>query len=235
MISISKELERQKYNQNKGDIEIEGPHLLVGYNRRFSKGANILNEFFTGGNTTFMINYQINAEVLPENHWTKAVEQGGRIIGEVCHFIDFMQFITGSIPVWVFARSALTNHEDPNSERNIAAHIEFSDGSIGTIQFMTNGNRKYPKEVITINSEGKTAVLTEFKNIQLYDSKKVLKRNITSGKGHKEELSEFYNSSKCGKPSISLESLYLTTLTTFCINESISTGKRVEIDLQSIS
>jgi len=235
LISISEELERQGYIRNNGDIEIERPQLIVGYNRRFSKSANILSEYFEGKNSTFMINYQINAEALPENHWTNAVEQGGRIIGEVCHFIDFMQFMTGSTPVGVYAKSIFSNHGDSYSEGNVVAHIEFSDGSLGTIHYMTSGNRKFPKEVITINSGGRTAVLTEFKNIKLFESNKVLKHNVTSGKGHKEELSEFYNSIQSGKPLISLESLFLTTLTTFCINESISTGKTVEINLTSIS
>src|SRR5262249_39075034 len=78
-------------------------HLFVGYNRRFAPVAAEVKERLIGRSGSMSIIYRVNAGRLPANHWSHDPEQGGRVMGEVCHFIDFVQFLTDSTPVRVSA------------------------------------------------------------------------------------------------------------------------------------
>ena len=80
-----------------------GCRLMVGYNRRFSPLAGQAREMFQRLSGPLLINYRVNAGFLPKEHWTQTEQGGGRILGEVCHFVDLMQFLTGSEPVSVYA------------------------------------------------------------------------------------------------------------------------------------
>ncbi len=212
--------------------EKNSPHLLlVGFNRRFSPHAQQAVRFFENAVGPYVINYRVNAGAMPATHWTRdPVEGGGRIIGEVCHFVDLLQFFTRSRPVRVFAEP-ISSTKGLQDDDSVIVTMKFEDGSIGTITYLANGDAAMPKERVEICSTGRTAVLDNFQCLTLYQQGK--KRDFKFGsveKGHREEMKAFVQAIVNGGPSpIPFESLLLTTLATFKINDSLQLGVPVEI------
>ncbi|MBK8501580.1 MAG: bi-domain-containing oxidoreductase [Saprospiraceae bacterium] len=209
--------------------------LMVGFNRRFAPLANLIKDEFKSTSEPMVINMRINAGYIPKNHWQQQIEkEGGRIIGEMCHFIDLMQYFTGAQPVKVYADCMNTSNELLTSFDNIAVVIKFSDGSIGNLIYTANGDKSLPKELIEVFCGSKIGVIQDFKEGTIHSGGKTRKIKI-SGKGHCEQISAFVTSIKNGQPSpISFQSICLTTLTTFKIHDCLMTGLPQTIDLSDV-
>ena len=123
--------------------ESEG-ELLVGFNRRFSPLAVRAKEVFAGRQSPLSIVYRVNAGRIPRDHWTQdPSEGGGRLVGEVCHFIDLMQFLTDAEPLSVFAQATGSGgRNDVISEDSVFVTLQFSDGSNGVIAYLAEGDRE---------------------------------------------------------------------------------------------
>jgi len=198
------------------------PHLqvLTGFNRRFSEPVKLLRQYFMRLQEPISVSYRVNAGALPPDHWTQDLnEGGGRLIGEGCHFIDTIQYLVGSEPVRVFAEMLPTTVRE-----NLLITIRFQNGSVGTIQYLCNGDKLYPKERIEIFGGNRIAVMENFKTVMLSEQGAQRVREFGGGKGHKEELAAFMASVESGVPAIEFRSQVLTTLATFRINDSLNTG-----------
>ncbi|HNW56137.1 MAG TPA: bi-domain-containing oxidoreductase [Bacteroidales bacterium] len=206
--------------------------LMVGFNRRFAPVSVRLKKEFNNLNEPLVINMRINAGMIPKEHWIQQPEiGGGRIVGEVCHFIDLLQFFTDAEPVDVFAASINTENSKIVSEDNISIVIKFSDGSVGNIIYVANGDKSLPKEKIEVFGGGIVGVINDFKEGVIYKNGRSIKVK-SSGKGHSEEVDAFLDAVHSGKESpISFRSICLTTLTTFKILDSLHTGLCQKIDL----
>lgn len=209
--------------------------IMVGFNRRFAPISKIIKKEFKHINEPLVINIRINAGLIPKNHWTQQPEiGGGRIVGEICHFIDLMQYFTSAEPVKVFAESISTDNTKITPEDNIAVVIKFSDGSIGNLTYMANGNKEMPKERIEVFGAGNIGIINDFRDGMFFREGKTIRLKST-GKGHKEEIIEFLNAIKSGEESpISFRSICLTTLTTFKILDSLYTGLPQKICLEDV-
>jgi polar amino acid transport system substrate-binding protein len=198
--------------------------LMVGFNRRFSPLARQAKEIFQELSEPIIINYRINAGFIPNNHWTQTQEGGGRILGEVCHFVDFLQFISDAYPVRVFADCIDSPNMKMKNQDNVAITVRFSNGSLGIITYLACGDKLLNKEYIEIFSGGKSFIIHDFSVGELYsDGKKRTFKN--PGKGHKEEVELFIKSVYDGLSSpISMESILYTTATTFSIIDALQTG-----------
>ena len=200
--------------------------VMVGFNRRFSPFAEEIKKHFGNGKMTML--YRINAGKIPSDSWVQDREiGGGRIIGEACHFIDFLTFINGSIPVSVSAVS-LDDENNLNDAVNIS--LKFKNGSIGTISYFSNGNSALPKEYLEINSSGMSAVINDFKELLIFGKGKPKKKKLLNqNKGQKEMMESFIlGIETLGKIPIPLEETYMTTLATFQAMNSISRGGEVQ-------
>lgn len=199
--------------------------LMVGFNRRFSKAAKEAKAFFKGYDGPIAFNFRVNAGALPAEHWSQNPEiGGGRIIGEVCHFIDLMQFFANALPSTVFAQSLPGMSESITNTDNVAITIGFEDGSVGNLTYLANGDKALSKEHLEIFGGGKTAVINDFKSVTLYGGGKS-KTIKALGKGQKEEVEAFLNAINVGSSApISFDSIYATTLATFKIIDSLATG-----------
>ena len=198
-----------------------GPLLMVGLNRRFSKAFSSMKAFFDGRVEPMTINYRVNAGLIPKNHWLADETERGRIIGEACHFIDVMQFLTGAQPVTVYAEP-VNSPDGLGVNRSVSVLIRFSDGSLGTLQYLANGASSVPKEYCEIYCQGKTAIMDDFKHISLHSDNKTKKIRLDRKKGHREEVDAFLASVESGNESpISFASIYLTTMATLKIEESL--------------
>ncbi|ACF13371.1 oxidoreductase domain protein [Chloroherpeton thalassium ATCC 35110] len=194
--------------------------LLTGFNRRFSEPVKVLKEFFSVTKEPMSVHYRVNAGPLPFDHWTQDLsEGGGRLIGEGCHFIDTIQYLTGAEPVRVFAEML------PGAVReNLCITIRFDNGSVGVVQYLCNGDKLYPKERIEVFGGGRIGIMENFKEVVLSSQGAQRKREYDGGKGHKEEMAAFIRSLKTGEPAIDFRSQVLTTLATFRINQSLNSG-----------
>ncbi len=199
--------------------------LMVGFNRRFAPiSIRIKHEFEKMGQPLVM-NFRINAGFIPKEHWTQNPKiGGGRIIGEICHFIDLMQFFTDAKPETVYASSInMQNHEIINDD-NLSVIVTFDDGSVGNLVYVANGDKSLPKERLEIFRGGKVAIINDFRTGELYKNSKKEKLSYR-GKGHKEEVYAFLDAVKNGNENpILFESIRLTTLVTFKILDSLATG-----------
>jgi predicted dehydrogenase/threonine dehydrogenase-like Zn-dependent dehydrogenase len=205
--------------------------LMVGFNRRFAPVCVTVKKEFENTGEPLVINIRVNAGFIPKDHWTQIPEIGaGRVIGEMCHFIDLMQYFTGAEPVKVFADCIQSNNQKIKADDNIAVVVRFSDGSVGNLVYVANGDKSLPKEHIEIFSAGKVAVINDFQDGTLYSGNKTRKLQ-SAGKGHQQEVKAFLTALNEGKESpISFRSICLTTVTTFKILDSLKTGLPQEID-----
>ena len=125
--------------------------LMVGYNRRFSPLVQRAKEFFSNREAPLSLLYRVNAGRIPNEHWTQNAEEGGgRIIGEVCHFIDLMQYLTGALPVSVFAESISANSSKIVDADSVFITLRFADGSNGTVAYISEGDKGLAKERVEI-------------------------------------------------------------------------------------
>lgn len=209
----------------KNEAETSSARLMVGFNRRFSPAAKQAFEAFRDASEPLLINYRINAGFLPKEHWAQDDRiGGGRIIGEVCHFIDLIQFLTQSTPKTVFASCITSENAAKKNNDNVAINVSMQNGSIANILYCANGNKLLPKEHVEIFGEGKSVVIDDFKEVTVYGGNRARKQK-TAGKGHKEEVNQFITSIEKGEPSpIPFSSIYLTTLSCFKIMDSLVTG-----------
>ncbi len=174
--------------------------LMVGFNRRFAPLAVRLKAFLAGRSEPLAAHYRVNAGYLPLNHWTQDPEiGGGRIIGEGCHFIDFLTFLVGSPPVDVRAQSL------PDAGRyrqdNVIMTFTFPDGSLGTVTYLANGDKSFPKERVEVFTGGKVAVLDDFRALETVSggNRKTVKSS-QQDKGHRAGWQAFLDACRAGGP-----------------------------------
>lgn len=209
--------------------------LLVGYNRRFSPMAVIVRDALAGN--PLVINYRVNAGYIPPENWVHDPEVGGgRIVGEVCHFIDLMQFWTGADPVEIFASAAGRGSGAAEAD-NLAAQIVFSDGSVGSLNYASQGHASHPKEEATIFGAGSVAVIRNWRELDLRTPRGRSRRKarLVAEKGHGEEMAAFVRAIRTGAAPISLSSLALTSEATFALQDSLREGRAVRITAPAVA
>jgi len=181
------------------------------------------------------LHYRVNAGMLPRDHWTSDPEVGGgRILGEVCHFVDFLMFLSGSLPVEVQARplSIVGGHDDDN----VMVSLRFGNGSEGTIHYLANGDRAFSKERVEVFGGGAVAVLDDFRKLEMirFGKKTTVHSRWKQDKGHRAEWQAFAEAVRSGGPEpIPFESIVGATLATLSILESRATGRPVAVDTQA--
>ncbi|HVQ38178.1 MAG TPA: bi-domain-containing oxidoreductase [Pyrinomonadaceae bacterium] len=206
--------------------------LMVGFNRRFSPLALAAREFFQDRQTPLSINYRVNAGRISKDHWIQdPLEGGGRIIGEVCHFIDLMQYLTGAVTTRVFAEAVASRNEDIVSEDSVFITLRFADGSNGSIAYLAEGDKTVEKERVEMFGEGKTFVLEDFRSATLHSGGKAKRLKLrTQDKGQGNEVREVCRAVlEGGAAPIELEDLAATTRATFRVMESLRTGLPIQV------
>lgn len=204
--------------------------LMLGFNRRFAPLTEKLKAGLSDG--PLAISYRINAGNMPNDHWIHDPKVGGgRILGEVCHFIDYCVFLTASRVVSV---SAVELGEKNNRHDSVSIQLAFANGSIASISYYSNGHKDVPKEYIEVFSSGTIAILDDFKELK-FSGRKTASVNSKQDKGHANGVRLFIDSLKNKKPApVSFEEIYHSTYVTFCVLESIATGQVVQINNSSI-
>jgi predicted dehydrogenase/threonine dehydrogenase-like Zn-dependent dehydrogenase len=207
------------------------PRLMVGFNRRFAPLAVQLKNFLDEVREPLALHYRVNAGFIPANHWLNDPEQGGgRVIGEVCHFVDFLTFLVKAPLVEVQARSL--SNPGKYSNDNVISTLRFADGSQGTISYLANGDRSYSKERLEVFGGGAVAVLEDFRRLETVKQgrTKVSRSLFRQDKGHRAEWEAFVSALRNGKGSpVPFAEIVNTMSATFALEESRSSGIPIAI------
>lgn len=187
-----------------------GPHLMVGFNRRFAPQIRKIKELLEGVREPKVFIMTMNAGAIPAEHWTQDTEiGGGRIIGEACHLIDLMRFLAGSPIVSVQGRRMGDTPGIDISEDKAAITLGFADGSFGTIFYLANGAADFPKERIEVFSAGRTLQLDNFRKLRGFNWPGFRQMNLlTQDKGQKAAAAAFLKALEAGVPAIPVDEIF---------------------------
>jgi predicted dehydrogenase len=207
------------------------PLLMVGYNRRFAPMAVRMRDFLRRASEPLMMNYRVNAGFLPAAHWTQTAEEGaGRIIGEVCHFVDFLVWLSGARATSVYA-SALPNNGKYCND-NLVATLEFENGSVGTVTYVANGDKSFPKERIEAFGGGCVATLDDFRVLSTtrVGRQQTFRSRLRQDKGHANEWKTYTEAVSTGnRAPISFKDLVNVSQACFGLLDSVRLGQRCPI------
>jgi predicted dehydrogenase/threonine dehydrogenase-like Zn-dependent dehydrogenase len=209
------------------------PLLMVGFNRRFAPMAVQMKQFVSQIHEPLAIHYRVNAGYIPTDHWVNDPEQGGgRILGEVCHFVDFLCFLAGACPFEVQAH--IVGNPGHYSMDNIVASLKFANGTLGTISYLASGDKSASKERVEVFGGGSVAILEDFRRLELVHNgrKQIARARWAQDKGHKAEMRAFVDA-LLGKtpPPVSFEQVVGSTLATLRLQNSCQTGQPLSVQL----
>lgn len=193
------------------------PALFVGYNRRFSKYLKEIEISISKRVSPLFVNYRMNAGFVPNDSWIH--EDGGRIIGEACHIIDVMNFLTKS-KISSISCESFGNVESkykPNDNKSFI--LKYEDGSICTIGYFSCGNKAVNKELLEVHFDGNSIIMDDYKSLKSYGVKINEINTATSQKGQLEELLDIYQylSGNTNILPIELEDLFQTSEISFLL------------------
>ncbi len=201
--------------------------LTVGFNRRFSPHLQKMKQLV--GNSNMNVIATMNAGSIPANVWVHDMKiGGGRIIGEACHYIDLITFLTGSKIKSVCMNAMGTN---PNSNTdNASILLAYENGSTGVINYFANGSKEYSKERLEVYSQERTLVMDNFLSTTGYGFKNFSKLKTKTDKGHNEKFKLLVERLKNGgAPLIPIDELINTTLASFAAIESLLERRWVDL------
>ena len=203
--------------------------LMVGFNRRFSPHINKMKSLLGSSETPINIIATMNAGFIPENVWVHDMEVGGgRIIGEACHYIDLLSYLTGCNVTSVCLNS-MGNHPKENTD-NASILLKFENGSNAVINYFANGSKSYSKERLEVYSQGRTLIMDNFRTTKGYGFKGFSKLKTKMNKGHLSQFENYLTGVIEGKEAlISFESLMNTSKASIAAIESLKTKRWVSI------
>ncbi|KPK67363.1 hypothetical protein AMJ87_13460 [candidate division WOR_3 bacterium SM23_60] len=201
--------------------------VMIGYNRRFAPLTIQTRDFMGKKSGPYMVQYRVNAGPLPSDHWLLDPNQGGgRIIGEVCHFVDFVRFLTQAPLRTVFAQCL----GESNTSDNVAVTLNYADGSVGIVTYHAVGDSDFPKERIEIFGDNRVCIIDDFRRATFSYQGREKHARMSQDKGYRNEISAFLNAVRSGAPGpIPFSQIIETSLATFAIHESLHTGKAISI------
>ncbi len=179
------------------------PVLMVGFNRRFAPLTKKVKELIEGVKPKNLI-MTVNAGALPRDHWIKDEKiGGGRIVGEACHFIDLLRYLVGYPVVGFQVGKSKYIHGRGGNESNVVIVLRFEDGSLGTIHYITNGHKSFPKERLEIFFEDKVLQINNFRQVKKYGWPSLYRISFKQkqDKGHENCIKAFIDSVRNKKRS----------------------------------
>ncbi len=216
---------KQAYEESKHNGR--DPFLMAGFNRRFAPFTERIKQFFSGRTEPMIIQVRVNAGLLAGNHWAHRPEEGGRLVGEVCHFVDWVRFVIGA-QIRQVSTAALQAGAKYHGD-NVVALLRFRDGSLASIFYLANGDSSVEKEYIEVFCEGGVARLTDFTQLELAKNGKTTRFSSRRDKGHSQQFSATLAAMRSGENSpISFEELVEVAESTLKLQEELQLEKCLE-------
>ena len=172
--------------------------VMVGFNRRFAPQVVKMKQLLTGAPGPKTLVMTVNAGAIPANHWTQdPAVGGGRLVGEGCHFVDLLRFLTGSaIESFQVERMAAATAD------TVSITLRFADGSLGTVLYLANGSKAFPKERLEVFAAGRVLQLDNFRKLAGFGWPGFAKMNLwRQDKGQKACAAAFVQAVRSGGPS----------------------------------
>lgn len=200
----------------------------VGFNRRFAPMAAKLRDTFSPLPGPTVMNFRINAGAIPGDHWTQSADEGGgRVLGEVCHFIDFARYLAGSSIASVHAQAA---GGDGALGDDVSVALAFADGSLAHILYTAQGDMAAGKERYEIFAGGKNGLIEDFRQLEITGGGNPVSEKTSTDKGFDNSLSAFVNAVTAGaEPGIPESELVESTTATIAALESLRLGKAIQL------
>ena len=214
--------------QNIMDVyETSGKTLTVGFNRRFSPHMEKIKSLV--GDSRMNVIATMNAGFIPANVWVHDMKTGGgRIIGEACHYIDLISFLTGS-KVKAVCMNAMGANPEENTD-NASILLRYENGSTGVINYFANGSKAYAKERVEVFSQERTLIMDNFRETKGYGVKGFSKLKTSMDKGHKNQFHKLIRTIQSGGEAlIPFASIVNTTQASFAAIQSLKENRWVEI------
>jgi predicted dehydrogenase/threonine dehydrogenase-like Zn-dependent dehydrogenase len=201
--------------------------LTIGFNRRFSPHMQKMKQLL--GNAPMNVVATMNAGNIPPNVWVHDMKVGGgRIIGEACHFIDLIGFLTGS-KVHSVCMNAMGQYPAENTD-NASILLKYENGSTGVINYFSNGSKAYSKERVEAYSQDRTLVMDNYRVTMGYGFKGFSRLKTKMDKGHNQQFALLTrNLSNGGASLIPFDELVNTTKASFAAIESLKEGRWVDV------
>ena len=213
-------------------VQETGNTVTVGFNRRFSPHSVKIKELIGKKTGPMNVIATMNAGFIPPDVWVQNMETGGgRIVGEACHLIDLITYLTGSLVTDVSMHSM--GMDPAVNTDNASIHLKYANGSLGVINYFANGHKSYSKERVEVYYQGKNLILDNFRRLDGYGfgggfTSKILKTK--QDKGHYiqfELLTKRWETG--GEPLIPFDEIVNTTKATFAAIESLKQNKTIGI------
>ena len=221
-LAISEEELMQVYKAQ----ERSSGRVFVGFNRRFAPAVETVRMHFANRGPLTVI-CRVNAGTLPEDHWIYSSDEGGRILGEVCHFIDLCSFLVRREPLRVQGMSMKGKRLDDN----VGFTFDFSDGSVAQVLYTSVGSEQMPKERIEVFGGGASAVIEDFRELTIFDQKgKKRFRYPAQDKGHAAEIDALIKAHNGDDWPMDFESICQATLATIRAQIAARVGVAQDID-----
>jgi polar amino acid transport system substrate-binding protein len=222
------QLEMVRTAYAKALAENRSPFLMVGFNRRFSPFTERMMKFFARRSDPMLVHVRCNAGYVPRTSWIQEAGNGGRIIGEVCHFVDWARAIV-RCPMRTVIAAALPDAGRYNRD-NVTITISFQDGSLANLLYLANGDRAVAKEYCEVFCAGSIARIDDFKTLSLSRNGKTETIKGGRDKGHHREMELTIEAMEQGKDApIPFAELIEVTEATFAVEEAIRTQKTVSL------
>ncbi|WP_454879168.1 bi-domain-containing oxidoreductase [Sphingobacterium detergens] len=202
-------------------------NVTVGFNRRFSPHIQKIKQIV--GDSPMNVIATMNAGAIPPNIWVHDMKVGGgRIIGEACHYIDLITYLTGS-KVKAVCMNAMGINPEENTD-NASILLKFENGSTGVINYFANGSKSYSKERVEVFSQERTIIMDNFRVTEGFGTRGFSKLKTKLDKGHTNQFLALIDRVKNGgAPLISMEDLVNTTEASFAAIESLKENKWIEL------
>jgi len=179
------------------------PFLMVGFNRRFAPQVVRMRELMGAVREPKSLIMTVNAGAIPAEHWTQSIEVGGgRIVGEGCHFVDLLRFLVGSRIVRVQAMKMGSRGSGLVDDDKVVMTFGFEDGSVGSVHYLANGHKSFPKERLEVFAAGRVLQLDNFRKLTGHGWPRFSKMNLwNQDKGHRAEMAALVNAVAAGAAS----------------------------------
>ncbi|MCA9218189.1 MAG: bi-domain-containing oxidoreductase [Planctomycetales bacterium] len=203
--------------------------IMVGFNRRFAPACVRMKKFFSDATEPLTVSIRFNAGDIPADHWTQHDEEGGgRIIGEACHAIDLATYLTGSVPVRVYAES-VGSAPGQISDDKCFITLRHANGSISNIGYLAGGDKRFPKERIEVIGTGRVGVIDDYKVVTECRGGKLSTTKMKMDKGHAAEMKAWADCVAKGKWLIPWKELRATTIASILAVRSLREGMPFDV------
>jgi len=234
------------------DVHIEKPHVMdseelerlsqviikhssvkvfLGFNRPKSRLFKQLNSQLKNYSGNLMINWFLVGHYLEKDHWYFDRDEGGRVLGNLCHWTDATLNLIGLDKAFPLEINP-TLIDDSDSD--FVLTITFNDASVAVFSFSAKGwVSKGIIESLRIQKGDCVASLESFDKLTIdaKDSKKVW-RNWIRDHGHNNNIINSYINS-CSETGVGEPNAYIfnTAKLYLAVNDAIKSNKKIILEV----